>query len=61
MRTVTVAGGDLYHVALQYLGDATQWSRIAQANNLLDPVITGIVTLQIPSVNPTLTGGVLAL
>jgi nucleoid-associated protein YgaU len=59
MRTVTVSGGDLYHLALQYLGDAQQWNRIAQANNLLDPVITGIVTLQIPDPNPLLTGGVL--
>jgi hypothetical protein len=59
MLTVTVAGGDLYTLALKYLQDATQWSRIAQVNNLLDPVIVGTVTLKIPSVNPLLTGGVL--
>jgi hypothetical protein len=59
MRTVVVSGGDLYHLALQYLQDATQWNRIAQANNLLDPVLIGTVTLQIPSVNPSLGGGVL--
>jgi len=28
---ITVAGGNLYQLALQYLGDATQWNRIAQA------------------------------
>jgi hypothetical protein len=59
MKTVVAAGGDMYHLALQYLGDATQWNRIAQANNLLDPVIQGVVTLNMPSVNPQATGGVL--
>lgn len=61
MRSVTVTGGDLYHLALQYLGDATQWARIAQENDMLDPVITGTVTLNIPSVNPDLGGGVLVI
>ncbi len=61
MQTVVVSGGDLYHVALKYLNDATQWNRIAQANNLLDPVITGTATLIIPAVNPQLTGGILVL
>jgi hypothetical protein len=59
MRTVVAVGGDLYHLALTYLNDATQWSRIAQVNNILDPVIVGTVTLQIPSVNPNAGGGVL--
>jgi nucleoid-associated protein YgaU len=58
MRSVTVAGGNLYQIAALYLGDATQWNRIAQANNLLDPVITGIATLQIPSADPNAGGGV---
>jgi hypothetical protein len=61
MKTVIVAGGDLYHIALQYLGDATQWNRIAQENDLLDPVLTGTVTLNMPSVNPEATGGVLVI
>ena len=59
MRTVVVAGGDLYHLALQYLGSAEQWNRIAQANGLLDPVIIGTVTLKIPSINPLAGGGIL--
>lgn len=59
MRTVVVAGGDLYHYALQYLGDGTQWNRIAQVNNLIDPVIVGTMTLKIPSVNPLAGGGIL--
>jgi len=48
MRTVTVAGGDLYRVALREMGDATLWQAIAQANGLSDPVLRGVVTLVIP-------------
>jgi hypothetical protein len=59
IKKIQVSGGDLFHVALKYLGDATQWNRIAQQNDLLDPVITGNITLEIPSVNPLLTGGIL--
>lgn len=66
MRSVTVAGGNLYQLALQYLNDATQFSRIIQANANpnggppMDPFLTGLVTLDIPAVNPQLTGGVFA-
>lgn len=59
MLTVTVAGGNLYQLAFQYLNDATQWNRIAQENGLIDPMLTGIVTLRIPSVDPNAGGGVL--
>ena len=41
MKTVTVAGGNLFALALEHLGDATQWNRIAQANGLIDPFVTG--------------------
>jgi nucleoid-associated protein YgaU len=58
MRTITVAGGNLYDLAFRYLGDATQWNRIAQANALIDPVLSGVVTLQIPSVDTNAGGGV---
>ena len=58
MRTVTVAGGNLFQLALTYLNDATQWNRIAQANGLIDPQITGVVMLQIPSVDPNAGGGI---
>jgi nucleoid-associated protein YgaU len=58
MQTVTTAGGNLYALALQYLGDATQWNRIAELNGLIDPMLTGIVTLQIPSVDPSAGGGI---
>jgi hypothetical protein len=58
MRTVTVAGANLYQLALQYLGAADQWNRIAQANGLIDPVVTGTATLLIPSIDANAGGGV---
>ena len=58
IRTITVAGGNLFAIAAVELGDATQWIRIAQLNNLSDPVLTGVVTLQIPDRDPGATGGI---
>ena len=60
MITVKVAGGNLFSLALQYLGDATQWNRIAKLNGLSDPVLTGLVTLKIPAPDPSAGGGILA-
>ena len=39
LRTITVKGGDLFDLALTYLGDATQWERIADLNGLDDPIL----------------------
>lgn len=47
-KTVTVAGGSLYRVALDEYGDALLWTRIAQANGLTDPWLVGVITLTIP-------------
>ena len=58
MTTITVAGGNLFQIAAQYLGDATQWLRIAQANGLTDPMLFGVVTLVIPDPDPTAGGGI---
>jgi hypothetical protein len=58
MKTLQVVGGDLFHIAAQQLGDATQWIRIAQLNNLVDPDISGAITLQIPDLNPNASGGI---
>jgi hypothetical protein len=59
-QSITVATGtDLFHLAAQYLGDATLWLQIAQANGfIVDPVIIGTQTLIIPQADPTQTGGV---
>ena len=58
-KKITVIGGSLVDMALQYYGDATQWPLIAIANGLTDPVITGQTTLIIPPAasTPTNIGG----
>ena len=57
MKTITTAGGTLFHIAAAQLGDATQWIRIAELNRISDPILQGIVALQIPLPNPNATGG----
>ena len=57
MGTLTIAGGDLFRIALQQLGDATQWNRIAALNDLHDPIVRGLVRLMIPNVDRTAGGG----
>lgn len=62
IQTIQVAGGNLFQLAATYLGDATQWNRIAQLNGLYDPMITGVVTLKIPPVDLTTgNGGILGI
>ncbi len=56
--TITVVGGNLFALAATHLGDATQWIRIAQVNNLSDPALTGVMTLVLPPVDPSAGGGV---
>ncbi len=58
MRTITVAGGTLFHLAASELNDATQWNRIAQLNALSDPILHGVVTLKIPNPDPNAGGGI---
>jgi nucleoid-associated protein YgaU len=58
MQTIQVAGGNLFRIAAQYLGDATQWVRIAQLNGMSDPMLAGTSTLKIPAVAPSAGGGV---
>ncbi len=60
MRTLTVAGGNLFQIAAVELADATQWIRIAQLNNLSDPVLPTVTTLLIPDVDPNAGGGIAA-
>jgi nucleoid-associated protein YgaU len=58
--TLTVAGGNLFRIAAEELGDATQWNRIAAANGLWDPFLDGVVTMIIPPVDPNAgNGGIL--
>ncbi len=60
MKTVTIAGGNLFQIAATELGDATQWIRIAQLNNLSDPMLSGVSTLLIPDRDPNAGGGIAA-
>ena len=57
MRTVVVAGTNFFALAAQELGDATQWYRIASLNNISDPMIFGLTTLLLPSLDASATGG----
>ena len=57
MHTILIAGGNLFTVAAQELGDATQWFRIAALNGLTDPMLYGLVTLQIPNIETSQNGG----
>jgi hypothetical protein len=52
LRTITLPSGNLFDVASKQLGDATQWSRIAEVNGLVDPFFTGPQTLLIPAPDP---------
>ncbi|AQS87906.1 hypothetical protein [Neoasaia chiangmaiensis] len=57
---VTAADVSLFHLAAVYLGDATQWWRIAQLNGLGDPDLSGLVApvwLEMPLPAPMLTDG----
>ena len=57
MRTIVVAGTNLFALAAQELGDATQWYRIASLNNVTDPLIFGLTTLVLPGLDASATGG----
>ena len=60
MKAITVAGDNLFRIAAAELGDATQWIRIAELNQISDPVLKGVVTLLIPDINPNAGGGIAA-
>lgn len=57
MRSITVVGSNLFRVAAEQLNDATQWIRIAKLNGISDPLIYGLVTLQIPDLDTSSGGG----
>jgi len=56
--SVTTAGGNLFQMAQNAYGDATAWTGIAQANNMTDPVVSGVQTITVPAA-PSSNGGVL--
>lgn len=58
VKTYTGADRSLFHIAAIEYGNASEWVRIAQANNISDPLIVGTVTLTIPDPSPVKTGGI---
>ncbi len=55
---MSVTGVTLFDVAAAYLGDATQWNRIAALNGISDPWLTGLTVLLLPDPDPAAGGGV---
>jgi hypothetical protein len=58
VKTIVITGGNLFSIAATELSDATQWIRIAQLNNISDPMLIGVVTLLIPDTDRDAGGGV---
>lgn len=58
MRSVTVAGGNLFQTAAQYLGDATLWIYLAELNQIKDPFIQAVTVLTLPAASNLEGGGV---
>lgn len=58
MQIIPTAGGNLFRIAVEQLGDATQWIRIAQLNGIADPVLLGLTTLKLPGPDPAAGGGI---
>lgn len=42
--SLSLASANLFQLAAQYLGDATQWNRIAALNSFTDFQVTGLTT-----------------
>jgi hypothetical protein len=57
MQQVQTGGDNLFRLAARYLGDASQWIRIAQLNDISDPWLHGQETILIPNADPTYGGG----
>jgi hypothetical protein len=58
-KVLTVTNANLYRIAAEEYGDATQWTVIANANGLTDPMIEATLTLTLGSDNSnqmTITG-----
>ncbi len=46
---LTQAGGNLYAIAAKAYGDPSEWITLALANDLEDPLLTGVNTLRVPA------------
>lgn len=48
---ITISNANLYQLAAKAYNDATQWTTIAQANNLVDPLVQGGAITQVTVIN----------
>jgi hypothetical protein len=60
MKSLPIAGDNLFRIAAVQLADATQWIRIAELNGLSDPILAGVNILLIPDIDPSAGGGIAA-
>jgi hypothetical protein len=58
MRRIVVSGENLFRIAATQLADATQWIRIAQLNDITDPMLVGLTSLLIPDTDRNAGGGI---
>ena len=59
-RTITATADTLFAIAARELGDATQWNRIAEFNQIDDPWIDTAADLRLPHVSAEAgNGGIL--
>lgn len=59
VQQIWATGTTLFAIAEQYLGDATQWDRIASLNGISDPWLTGVPqSILIPPVSTAASGQV---
>jgi len=57
-RVITLAGGDLYRLAVEAYGDVNEWPTLARANGRTEPILTGVQQILVPP-RGTGAGGVL--
>ena len=58
MRRITVSDTTLFHVAAQYLNDATMWIYLAELNHIKDPFIQGLSVITLPNISGLKGGGI---
>ena len=51
MTVIQVTSTTLFHLATSFYGDARLWTRIAEANGLSNPIVSGVASLVIPAAN----------
>lgn len=60
MRSIKVADDNLFAVSARLLGDATLWIYLVDLNDLVDPFINDVRTLQVPATTGLKPGGILS-